>query len=112
MNAWNFNIYAFVVSNCLVTKSFLLFQDLTSSNTIVCDLLASYIRTYTYCKLNCQEYRYLDSPLFSLCTTLVYKGNFGSIGYSLESSQNGLQCLLRREDPRLSTALIFPQQVE
>ncbi len=38
------------------------------------------------------------------------EGNSGSIGYSLESPQSGLKCLLRRVDHRLSTALVFPQR--
>ena len=46
------------------------------------------------------------------CTTLFYRRQFRELGYSLESPQNGLVCLLRLEDHRFSTALVFPQQVE
>ncbi len=46
------------------------------------------------------------------CTTLFYRRQFRELGYSLESRQNGLVCLLWREDHRFTTALVFPQQVE
>ncbi len=50
----------------------------------------------------------------SLCSTLLYKGNLESIGFSLNphKTQNGEECMLGREDHRFTTTLIFPQQVE
>ncbi len=71
-----------IICNFIEKQILLPFQDLILSKFFLCDLLTSYICTYTNCKLNFQE-GVLWLTLLSLCTTLFYKGNLESIGYSL-----------------------------